>query len=247
MKNKNQIFLLFVMLMVIGMMTGYFINIAKQYALPFFSNTFSDALYYFIILIAFILALLITDHFFLTRHSSAPKFHQQQNNQRIMRFVNLGIAFITFSGLFYLFYLANHHAIQGVYFKTNELMGKPVIKEFGVKFEPTKNPTYKQKINIGTAQRVHYIMDSSAYLIHITLYDNQREYPLDAYCSIDEMPPKLKQPIIRIRGFHSFLGFHCEKSQCNLSDFFENASQDVLYPEQFANCDVIQKHMPEVL
>lgn len=247
MKNKNQIFLLLVMLIIMGMMTSYFINISQQYALPFFTNTVSNAFYYLILFIAFIVAILIADHFFLARFSTAPQFHQQQNNQRIRRFTNFGITFIAFSCLFYIFYLASHYAIQGIYIKTNELIGKQVIKEFGVKFETIKNPTYKQKINVGTGQNAHYIIDPSSYLVHITLYDNQREYPLDTYCSIDEIPPKLKQPVIRILGFHSFLGFHCEKMQCNLSDFFENSSNTLLYPEQFSNCKDIQKYSPEVL
>ncbi|MFW2079125.1 hypothetical protein ACG94X_15715 [Acinetobacter sp. ULE_I010] len=244
--NRKKIIPIIIISIILAILIFYITPLGNQYEFTFFHITLSRTLSYVLcIIILAPLALIIIDSFYARdieqqRHTFRYRKTKKMLTYLIFIFMMLLLIAYFSIGLSRIVLYTNNYML----IKSNELIGEKAIEEFIMEFRTELNPTFNQKINIGSVKNTRYIIDPTPYKLSITLHDDKHNYPLKEYCFKGNEPPLLQQKSIYISGYYSFMGFSANQNQ-HLSDHFTNNKGERISHLNLNICEFIYRSNPK--
>lgn len=163
--NRKKIIPIIIISIILAILIFYITPLGNQYEFTFFHITLSRTLSYVLcIIILAPLALIIIDSFYARdieqqRHTFRYRKTKKMLTYLIFIFMMLLLIAYFSIGLSRIVLYTNNYML----IKSNELIGEKAIKEFIMEFRTELNPTFNQKINIGSVKNTRYIIDPTPY------------------------------------------------------------------------------------
>lgn len=246
--KKKKTYFYAVFYIILSLIIFYFgWKLENQYELPFFNPLLVSSIAYGLA-ITFLtpIFLVIINQFYVREiEENRKKFRYKKINKFMNYFIFILLTGFVLFFVWRLFFPQFITLSNFALIKINEVIGKPVIKEFLFNGTVQANPTHQQKINIGSHKHSIYVIDTVTHKINFTLSDNKREYSLKQYCLTQNLNLNIQKYKIQIEGYNSFLGFSAQQNQ-HLSNHVSAQQNINLDLNTLNSCELIYYNLPRL-